>query len=265
MSAPSRKIAFMIAATDHGTLIVNRFDYNSSSPDQPHYGVGIQLLDMSSYALAEINLTLQLLDLRRKHYGNDVVAVDCGSNIGTHTVEWAKHMTEWGSVLAIEAQERIYYALAGNIALNNCFNARVMNAAVSARSGVMKIPAPNYSSPASFGSLELKKRDNTEFIGQKIDYSEKSMVDIRTISVDDLALARVDLIKIDVEGMELDVLEGSVNCIAKNHPILVVEWVKNEKGRLKSFLDEVRYKVFEHGMNLVAIHETDKGLREIKA
>jgi FkbM family methyltransferase len=51
------------------------------------------------------------------------VAIDCGANIGTHTIEWAKKMTGWGAVIGIEAQERIFYALAGNIAINNCFNA----------------------------------------------------------------------------------------------------------------------------------------------
>ena len=87
---------------------------------------------------------LMVLDLRRKHYGDGVVAVDCGANLGVHTVEWAKHMTGWGVVLAIEAQERIYYALAGNIAINNCFNARAIHAAVSNRPGTMKMPKPNY-------------------------------------------------------------------------------------------------------------------------
>ena len=44
-------------------------------------------------------------------------------------------MTGWGIVIAIEAQERIYYALAGNLALNNCFNARAIHAAVSTAPG----------------------------------------------------------------------------------------------------------------------------------
>ena len=43
----------------------------------------------------------------------------------------------------------------------------------------MKIPNPNYLAPASFGSLELKKRDGVEFIGQVIDYSEGKLVDVR--------------------------------------------------------------------------------------
>jgi FkbM family methyltransferase len=53
-------------------------------------------------------------------------------------------MHGWGQVIAIEAQERVYYALAGNIAINNCFNARAMLAAVGNQSGVLRIPRPDY-------------------------------------------------------------------------------------------------------------------------
>ena len=90
---------------------------------------------------------VKMLDLRRAHYGDGVVAVDCGANIGVHTVEWAKRMTGWGVVLAFEAQERIYYALAGNIAINNCFNARAIHAAVTSRPGTMKMPIRIISFP----------------------------------------------------------------------------------------------------------------------
>ena len=73
----------------------------------------------------------------------------------------------WGSVVAIEAQERIYYALAGNIAINNCFNAICMNAAVSSATGTMRVPVPDYLTASSFGSLELQQRDGNEFIGPR--------------------------------------------------------------------------------------------------
>ena len=179
MPNPPRKIAFIMASTDHGTLIVNRFDQHFVERNSA-YGVGFQLLNTTSYDAGEVDLLLKLLDLRREHYGDGVVAVDCGANIGVHTVEWAKHMSGWGAVLAFEAQERIYYALAGNIAINNCFNARAIHAAVTGQPGTMKIPNPNYLVPASFGSLELRKRENTEFIGQAIDYSESKMVDVQT-------------------------------------------------------------------------------------
>ena len=187
MAKPSRKLAFVTAATDHGTFIVNRFD-QMIVDGNAGYGVGLQLLENAHYDPDEVNLLLRALDLRRQCYGDGVMAIDCGANVGVHTIEWAKHMTAWGAVLAIEAQERIYYALTGNIAINNCFNARAIYAAVSDRDGTMKIPVPNYFAAASFGSLELKQRDGAEFIGQAIDYSESKMVEVPTVSLDSLNL-----------------------------------------------------------------------------
>jgi FkbM family methyltransferase len=264
MPPPSRKVAFVTVATHHGTFILNRFDYQFYAPHWTYFGVGFELLDKAVYVPSEIKLSLRILDIRRKHFGDGVVAVDCGANIGVLTVEWAKHMAEWGSVLAIEAQEWVYYALAGNLAINNCFNTRALNAAVGAEPGMMKIPTLNQLAPASFGSLELKKRNVTEVIGQKIDYSNASMVDVQTVSIDSLDLARIDFVKIDVEGMELEVLEGAAASIAKHRPILMIEWTKNDKNKLKSRLENSNYTVLEYGMNFVAVHESDKSLVDLK-
>jgi FkbM family methyltransferase len=264
MPTPPHKIAFLLAASDQGTFIVNRLDYHSAAANGSRYGVGIELLDNGSYAAADVGIALQLLDLRRKKYGDGVVAIDCGANIGTHTVAWARHMTGWGSVLAIEAQERIYYALAGNIAINNCFNARALNVVASTQRGVVRVPIPDYLQPASFGSLEIKQRDQTEFIGQKIDYSPESMNAVAAVSIDSLQFKRVDLIKIDVEGMEAEVLEGATKCIPESRPVLMVEWIKNDKTKLKSWIESRNYRVLERGMNLVAVHQADKILDELK-
>ena len=263
MPNPSRKLAFITAATDHGTFIVNRFDQMIVNGNEG-YGVGLQLLENAHYDPNEVNLLLRALDLRRQCYGDGVVAIDCGANVGVHTIEWAKHMTTWGAVLAVEAQERIYYALAGNIAINNCFNARAIHAAVSDRAGTMKIPVPNYSAAASFGSLELKPRNGTEFIGQAIDYSESKMVEVPTVSIDSLNLARVDLIKIDVEGMEMDALVGAVHCIGDLHPILLIETIKSDKNAIAAWLDKLGYTVLDIGINFFAIHADDKCLPHIK-
>jgi FkbM family methyltransferase len=192
------------------------------------------------------------------------VAVDCGANIGVQTVEWAKHMTSWGVVVAIEAQERIYYALAGNLAINNCFNARAIHAAVTSAPGSMKIPNPNYLAPASFGSLELKKRDEPEFIGQDIDYSEGKMVDVRAITLDAFNFPRLDLIKIDVEGMELDALAGATKCIATHRPILLIEAIKVDGAKLRAVLESWNYSVVTSGINVLAIHKDDACLAHIE-
>jgi FkbM family methyltransferase len=244
-------------------MIVNRFDYRMTEPGRG-FGVGYQLLEAGAYDPVEVELALQLIEARRRFHGTGVVAIDCGANIGVHAIEWATAMTGWGSVIAIEAQERIYYALAGNIAINNCFNAIAMHAAVAAEPGIIRIPNPDYLTASSFGSLELKPRADTEFIGQVIDYSDDNTIAVQQITLDALALPRVDLIKLDIEGMELEALEGARQLIEASRPIVLVEQVKAGADKLRAFLDERGYRVVDAGMNLLAIHRSDPTINELQ-
>jgi FkbM family methyltransferase len=263
MPASKRPIAFVLAATDHGTMIVNRFDYNMTAPNMG-YGVGFRLLNESAYDMEEALTVKALLDARRHHFHDGVVALDIGANIGVFTIEWAKHMTGWGHVVAIEAQERVFHALAGNIAINNCFNAQAIFAAVSGESGQMRVPVPNYLSPASFGSLELRRREHTEAIGQPIDYSDERMTTVRSLSIDSLGLRRLDLMKVDVEGMEVEVLEGAARTVAQYLPIMMVENLKADKSLIGSYLERYGYKTFVFGMNVLAIHPSDPTVQMVR-
>jgi FkbM family methyltransferase len=261
MQSVGRRLAFVLASSNHGTMIINRFDYRMIDA-QNGYGVGFQILETASFDATEVKLAVDLLALRRKHHGDGVVAIDCGANIGVHTVEWAMSMTGWGSVVSIEAQERIYYALAGNIAINNCFNAMAVHGAVSSESGVLKIPSPNYFVPSSFGSLELRQRSGNEFIGQPIDY--ENTVNVRKLTIDEFNLPRVDFIKIDVEGMELEALEGAKRSITQSHPIMLIEKIKTDSEKLRAWLKAQGYEIIDAGINMLAIHQSDKTLTDIR-
>ena len=108
MNLPGRPSPFVLVASGHGTMIANVNDYRPATATEPGmYGVGSQLFLNSLFDPDEVSMTLQLLSLRRMHFGAGVVALDCGANIGVHTVEWARHMTGWGEVTAFEAQERV--------------------------------------------------------------------------------------------------------------------------------------------------------------
>jgi FkbM family methyltransferase len=242
-------------------MIVNRLDYRMTSADAG-FGVGFQILESGSFDPEEVQLAVGLLAARRRHHGNGVLAIDCGANIGVHTIEWAIAMTGWGSVFAIEAQERIYYALAGNIAINNCFNAMAIHAAVSSESGILKIPNPNYMIPASFGSLELREGANNEFIGQAINYTENT-AEVRKVAIDEFNLPRVDFIKLDVEGMELEALQGAEKTIKNSHPVLLVEKIKSNGEELHRWFSDRGYDLREVGINILAIHSDDKTLTEL--
>ncbi|MFN3658800.1 MAG: FkbM family methyltransferase [Pseudolabrys sp.] len=259
-----RKLAFVLTSTNHGTMIVNRLDHRMFGPDQG-IGVGYQLLERAAFDPLEVELALELLDLRRRFHGDGVIGIDCGANIGVHTVEWATSMTGWGSVIAIEAQERIYYALAGNIAINNCFNAIAMHGAVSSEVGIMRMPVPDYLTPSSFGSLELKPKADNEFIGQFIDYSDEKTVPVQKIAIDALGLARLDLIKLDIEGMELEALQGARETIERCRPALLIEQIKAGREPLRAWLAERGYEPIEAGINLLAVHKTDPVLTQIHA
>ncbi len=200
---------------------------------------------------------MELLSLRRTNFGDGVVALDCGANIGVHTVEWARAMSGWGEVIAFEPQERIFYALAGNIAINNCRNAAATLAALGAESGVMRIPEVNYDEPGSFGSLELRDRvGGAEFIGQTIDYARAGK-EIRVIAIDDLKLQRLDFLKIDVEGMELDVLRGASESLGRHQPVMIIETLKSGFDPIVELLAPLGYRTWPWGMNLIAVHQTD--------
>lgn len=258
-----RPAPFVLAATGHGTLITNRNDYRMVNSEQG-YGVGFQLFNTSYFDPEEVSSVLNLLALRRELFGPGVVAIDGGANIGVHTVEWAKSMYGWGNVIAVEAQERIYYALAGNIAINNCFNASALHAALGATSGSLDIPIPNYLKPASFGSLELKHTDKTEFIGQEIDYSPAHSQRINQLSIDALNLPRLDFLKLDIEGMELEALEGAKQSIEKHKPQMLIEAIKTDKEKLIQVLTDWGYKIYMMEMNVLAIHESDPSVGRVQ-
>jgi len=151
-----RPSAFVIAPSNHGMLILNRFDHAINNGQE--FGVGYQILEKQSFDQQEVDDILRLLDLRRIVHGEGVIALDCGANIGVHTIEMARHMYGWGKIYSFEAQERIFLALAGNITINNCFNANPMWAAISDNNGEIDIGVPNYFINSSFGSYELIQR-----------------------------------------------------------------------------------------------------------
>jgi len=262
MSYPIRPIAYILAACNHGSMIVNRNDHRMVDATSG-YGVGFQILTKSCFDEVEVGLVLALLNCRRKYFGDGVVAIDGGANIGVHTVEWARHMHGWGQVTAFEAQEFVFYALAGNVALNNCLNARAKLAALGESCGELAVPQPNYFAPASFGSLELRKRTEPEFIGQQISYEADACTTVPMVTLDSLALHRLDLVKLDVEGMELDVLRGGRKALADHHPIMVVEVIKSDKPALEASFNDLNYRVFSIGINLLAVHTTDPTLQNI--
>jgi len=63
MSFPPRPIAFVLAACNHGSMILNRNDYHMVDADNG-YGVGIQILTESGFDQGEVDFVLILTSVR---------------------------------------------------------------------------------------------------------------------------------------------------------------------------------------------------------
>lgn len=247
-----RPQANIVVNTAHGMMIVNRNDYHMLD-DKHGYGVGFQLLNTGEYDMQEINFAKFCLQQRLNDYGKGVVAIDCGANIGVHTIEWAKTLHNVGAVISFEAQDMVYYQLCGNIAINNCFNVTAYNSAVGDKNCIIDIPKPDYMKPSTYGSMELKQKEGSENIGQKLD----RMVKVEQVALDDLPVRRVDFLKIDVEGMEFDVLAGAQKLIEKHKPQMLIEVIKIDQDKMRSWLEDWGYNIYTFGGNFFAVHKSD--------
>jgi hypothetical protein len=133
----NRKLSFVLAAADTGTLIVNRLDYDTNHQG---LGVGACILENGDCEIREIMGGVQILQALKETRKTHLMVVDGGANIGNHTVAWANAIRGWGDIIAIEPQKRVYYALCGNIAINNCSNADAFRAVLDAEPGETEIP-----------------------------------------------------------------------------------------------------------------------------
>lgn len=241
-----RPAAFSLVNTWHGGLII---PVNDRWGDV--LGVGGELVANGAYDPDMVEATNDVLRRRRERYGDGVVALDVGANIGIYTVEWARTMASWGAVLAFEPQRWLFNALCGNLAIHSLFNADARHAAVGREVGTAMVPRVDYTRSSTYGGLSLS--DPGKDIGQPLDGG----VAVPMTTVDSFGLHRVDLIKIDVEGMECAVLDGAVATIMRCKPIILAEWTIVGKDALANALTPAGYHLLEMGVMLLAIHTSE--------
>ncbi len=162
--------------------------------------------------------------------------IEVGANIGSHTVGIAKRVGEGGKVFAFEPQRVCFALLQAQIALNQLYNVHAFNEGIGARDAVMSIPAMDYRKQGNFGGVSLRQE------GAATD--EKVVVR----RLDDLFPdVSIKLVKIDVEGMEREVLEGARSLIERSRPILYVENDRIEKSpALIELLFSMDYRLWWH-------------------
>jgi FkbM family methyltransferase len=162
------------------------------------------------------------------------VAIDAGANIGLVGVPLALSLRDLGgTVFAFEAQRMMFYALCGAAALNDLENLHAFHQAVGSKAGRIEVPRLDYAQDWDFGMLSLVGNDPAV-----------ASETIQMVAIDELGLARLDFLKIDVEGMEIDVLEGAAARIRADLPWCWVEYWKIGAEPIKRAFAGLPYQFF---------------------
>lgn len=186
--------------------------------------VGFSLLAYGEFSPAE----RAFLEAALTTYGPDAVALDVGANIGALTIPLAQlaahvHAFEPQPAMADLLEENVRRAGQGRVTVHRC--------AVGQAAGTIRLPRVRYDRPGNFGGLSMGGEGP----------------EVPVITIDSLALPRVDLIKADVEGAELDVLLGAEQTLTRFRPHLYLEADRPDQvGPLIAWLKERKYLVEYH-------------------
>jgi FkbM family methyltransferase len=212
---------FTVLESIYGKFVVNR-----------HCAFQADVLVKTGHTHIEAELAKILTVVRSLDDG--CVIVDAGANIGLVSVPIAQEIKQRrGIVHAFEVQRMLFYALCGSAALNDLDNIFVHNKALGASAGEVNAGQPDYARPQDFGLYSLNEPIN-----------DAPQEKVPLVTIDSLNLPRLDFLKIDVEGMEPEVLRGATNAIEAFSPWCWVEYWKVDISAIKAAFPAGKYRFY---------------------
>jgi FkbM family methyltransferase len=211
----------------HGLMLFNQNDEV----------IGRSLREYGEYSELEMEMLGRFLK------PGDIV-LDLGANVGAHTLYFAHQVGPTGRVIAFEPQRVVFQTLCANVALNSLTNVWALQAGAGESEGQTRLPPLDYSRSDNFGAVSLDSA------------GEGEPVPVRT--VDNLELASCAMLKVDVEGWEVQVLRGAKATLACCQPLLYMEnHNAHQAEALIAQVQEVGYRIHWH---LPALYNPDNFL-----
>ena len=156
--------------------------------------------------------------------------IDVGANVGHYAVRLSQLVGSSGRVIAFEPVPETFEILASLISASGSHNVSLINVAASEDVGVAGMSLPRFTSGLTNYYMASLTSTGGEF-------------NVMTLPVDALMPPkRVSLIKIDVEGHELQALEGMQALLRRDQPRLIVEGTSAD---VATFLMDIGYRFFE--------------------
>ena len=181
------------------------------------------------------------IDECKNYLKNDSYVIEVGAHIGSHTVILSDICKD-GVIYSFELQKLIFQLLNANLLLNTCKNVYSYMEAVSDENKIEYIGEVAYEKMSKFnsglGSLNMVRGHEG--------------YPINTISLDAKfnKIKKLDLIKIDAEGHEVNVLKGAKELIKKFKPLILTEFDVNNKQELIELLPEYKFEDISYNYEL---------------
>ena len=172
---------------------------------------------------------VQMLEDVKKRIGKNKVIIDVGANIGNHTVFFA-NVCKAKRLYSFEPQPDVFEILKKNVYINRFYkNVKLFNMGLGESAGYANIDVINKD---NLGMSRLNKDNHGSVEINRLD-------DI----ISSIEKNKIDMIKIDVEGMGLEVLKGSRKVLKKDKPIIYIEAESEEEFNvITNFLVEFNYR-----------------------
>jgi FkbM family methyltransferase len=191
-----------------------------------------------------------LLVIKKISEQKKIFLLDCGSNYGFYSF-YVASLSLGNQVLAFEASPKTFNSFKANIELNNFRNIDYKNLAISEVSGKF------ISFYESHNDWESSATHNK--------FKNNKIVNIETTTIDQELLKKsltnfVVVIKLDVEGNEFNVIQGSKDTILKYEPLITVELSRYNFNNqnynfdyFRKFLNDSKYKIYDDKLVLLNI------------
>ena len=142
-----------------------------------------------------------------------MVVVDIGSNLGYYAIPAARLVTPSGKVMAIEPEPKNFAALRRNVEANRIENMILIPSAIGSTDSMGKL----YLAPVS--NTHTLRPTEHQRLSQYIEVPVKRLDTL----VQAAGLTRVDFIRMDIEGFEVEAVSGMWNTLKENQPGLMME------------------------------------------
>jgi FkbM family methyltransferase len=168
-----------------------------------------------------------------------MVVVDVGANTGLYTLLFSLLVGSKGKVYAFEPVPSLAKRIEENVRLNGATNVDVFNVAAGCRTGSTKLYLSKGGGDGWASLYEWR-------------YAGDKHIDVDVVALDEWVrqynVDRVDLLKIDVEGAELDVYLGAQNLFKRGTiQAAIVEFNEETREGARTSADDIRNAIAHHG------------------